>query len=110
MAHRRNWCLCSLFLSSILLGAQEVKYIDLSVLSQRTELRHPPAPSCETGVYGGYGGGSVADGAPDVRDPHAIGVYSLSVSATEVTPSEPFEIEFRRCHNLAPSVGLFAGR
>src|SRR5215469_3039648 len=95
MALVRNSCLYSLFLYCILLSAQEVKYIDLSAVSQRTELRHPPAPSCENGVCGGYGGGGVGDGAPDVRDPHAIGVYLLSVSPAEITPLEPFEIELR---------------
>jgi hypothetical protein len=94
MALLRNSCLCSLFLYSSLLNAQEVKYIDLSV-SQRAELRHPPAPHCETDVCGGYGGGSVADGAPDIRDPHAIVVYLLHVSPVEITPLEPFEAEFR---------------
>jgi len=88
-------CLLLLFLYSIPLTAQEVKYIDLSVVSQRIELRHPPAPPCESGVWGGFvGGGSAADGAPDVRDPHAMGVYLLGVSP-EVKPLEAFEADFR---------------
>ena len=96
--------MCPLFfLYSILLNAQEVKYIDVSAVSQRTELRHPPAPPCENGVCGGYSGSGVADGAPDVRDPHAIGVYLLGVSPVEITPSEPFEVEFRVLNSgLAP--------
>ena len=92
-----------LLLCSILLKAQEVKYIDLSVVSQRTELRHPPAPQCGTGVCGGYGVGSVADGAPETRDPHAIGVYLLHVSPAELTTSKPFEADFRVLNSgLAP--------
>src|SRR5207253_585869 len=47
--------------------AQEIKFIDLSNIRQRTELRSPPAPQndCvpnQPCVGGGYGGGSVADG------------------------------------------------
>jgi hypothetical protein len=46
-------------------------------------------------VCGGYGGGGVADGAPDRRDPHALGVYLLRVNPTEINPAQPFEAEFR---------------
>ena len=92
-----------LFLYPILLSAQEVEYIDLSVLSQRTQLRHPPAPPCQDGICGGYGGGGVADGAPDRRDPHAMGVYLLGVSPVIITPLEPFDVEFRVLNTgLAP--------
>ena len=102
MALIRSMCLLS-FLCPILLSAQEIKFIDLSVVSQRTELRHPPAPACEEGVCSGYGGGSVADGAPNVRDPHALGVYLLDVSPVEMTPLEPFEADFRVFNSgLAP--------
>lgn len=92
-----------LFFCPILLNAQQVKSIDLSGVSQRTELRHPPAPPCNNGVCGGYGGGSMGDGAPDRRDPHAIGVYLLSVSPAVIDPSEPFEVEFNVVNTgLAP--------
>lgn len=102
MALVRSMCLL-LFLYSILLNAQEVKYIDLSVISQRTELRYPPAPPCGNGVCGGYGGSGVADGAPDFRDPHAIGVYLLGASPVEIAPLKPFEVEFRVLNSgLAP--------
>jgi len=89
------------------LKAQEVKYIDLSVVAQRTELRHPPAlPSDSkdgTGVGGGYGGASVVDGAPDWRDPHALAVYPMHVTPTDIDPTEPFETEFRVLNSgLAP--------
>jgi hypothetical protein len=85
---------------SVLVKAQEIKYIDLSLIQQRTELRHPPAPpaDCKQGsgcIGGGYGGASVADGAPDLRDPHALGVYLLSVTPTEINPAEPFEAVFK---------------
>jgi hypothetical protein len=88
-------------LCSALLYAQEVKLVDLSVISQRTALRHPPAPRsrCEgntpCGVSGGLGGGGVADGAPDIRDPHALGVFLENVNPTEIKGDESFEIEFK---------------
>ena len=80
--------------------AQEIKYIDLSAVQQRTELRHPPASpaTCEDGtscVGGGSGGVSVVDGAPDQRDPHALGVYLMRVTPTDINPFEPFEAEFK---------------
>jgi len=85
---------------SVLLKAQEIKYIDLSLIQQRTELRHPPAlpADCKQGsgcIGGGSGGGSVGDGAPDLRDPHALGVYLLRVTPTDINPSQPFEAEFK---------------
>jgi hypothetical protein len=89
------------FFCSASLYAQEAKYIDLSDISQRTTLRHPPSPpsKCDgprpCGVGGGGGGGGVADGAPDIRDPHALGIYLESVSPTEITSDEPFEVEFK---------------
>ena len=87
----------------VLLPAQEVKYIDLSVAPQRTQLRHPPTPPCKDGVCGGYGGGGVADDAPDKSAPHALGVYLLRVDPTEVNPAQPFEAEFRVLNTgLAP--------
>src|ERR1700680_2008293 len=68
-----------------LLAAQEVKYNDISHVHPRTELRHPPTPQsdCKEGTHcigSGYGGGSVGDGAPDQRDPHALGIYLLRVT------------------------------
>ena len=79
---------------------QEIKYIDLTVIQQRTELRYPPAPpvNCEEGAVcsGGVSGGvGVACGGPDWRDPHALGVDLLRVSPTDLDPAEPFEAEFR---------------
>src|SRR5439155_20444272 len=66
---------------------------------QLTELRHPaPVPSvCRDGncLGGGSGGGSVADGAPDPRDPHALSVSLLRIAPTDIKTSEPFEVEFR---------------
>ena len=79
--------------------AQEVKYIDLTSVQQRAELRHPPAAPAEckegTCTGGGSGGVSVGDGAPDQRDPHALAVYLLHVTPTEIRPAEPFETEFK---------------
>lgn len=83
------------------LSGQEVRYIDLTVVQQRTELRHPPAlpPTCEAAngpcASGGFGSLSVGDGGPDPRDPHTLGIYILRVSPTDIDPHEPFEVEFR---------------
>ncbi len=81
---------------SVLACAQEVKFVDLSGVEQRITLRHPPAqPQCNPdGCGGGVGGGSVGDGAPDRRDPHALGISLERVSPTDIT-LDPFEAEFR---------------
>jgi hypothetical protein len=98
MPSRRGFLLL-LFALPCLLRAQEIKYIDLTGVRQRTELRNPPAPppDCKAGICAGEGGGgvSVGDGAPDQRDPHALGVYLLHVAPTEIRPAEPFEAEFK---------------
>jgi hypothetical protein len=79
-----------------LLRAQEMKFIDISNVRQRTELRYPPAPDCKNGTLcGGYGSGSVGDGAADQRDPHALGIYLLRVTPTDINPVEPFQVEFK---------------
>jgi len=98
MTVRRGFLLL-LFTLPCLLRAQEIKYIDLTDVRQRTELRQPPAPQsdCKGGtgcIGGGYGGGSVGDGAPDRRDPHALGIYLLRFP-TDINPAEPFQVEFR---------------
>ena len=100
MTGSRPISLLLLLACSALLRAQEVKSLDISDVQQRTTLRHPPAPQpeCETGkscIGGGYGGVSIADGAPDRRDPRALGLYLLRVSPRDIDPSEPFEAEFR---------------
>jgi hypothetical protein len=82
------------------LTAQEVKYIDISNVRQRTELRNPPAspPDCKDGTHcigGGIVGGSVGDGAPDQRDPHALAIYLSRVTPTDINPAEPFQVEFK---------------
>src|SRR5438552_13564749 len=99
MPFRRVFLLLVLALPC-LLKAQEVRYIDLTAVYQRTELRHPPAPplDCREGsscLGGGYGGGSVGDGAPDRRDPHALGIYLLRVTPTDINLGEPFQVEFK---------------
>ena len=97
MPPRREFLLL-LFTLPCLLRAQEIKYIDLTAVRPRNELRHPPAPKSDckedTGcIGGGYGGGSVGDGAPDQRDPHALGIYLLRVTPTDINPAEPFKVE-----------------
>jgi hypothetical protein len=98
-----------LTLGSILLHAQEVKYIDIRGLQPRTQLRYPAAPDADCNaagtscVGGGHGGVAVGDGAPDIRDPHALGVYLLRVTPTDIDPTQPFEVEFRVLNTgLAP--------
>jgi hypothetical protein len=79
-----------------LLRAQEMKFIDISNVRQRTELRYPPAPDCKNGgLCGGYVSGIVGDGASDQRDPHALGIYLLRVTPTDINPAEPFQVEFK---------------
>ncbi len=92
------------------LKAQEIQFIDLSDIQQRTALRTPPAqqPEClpnQGCVGGGYGGASVLDGAPDPRDPRALGVEVDSVAPTDIT-LDPFEAEFRILNTGLVPVGL----
>ena len=99
-----------LLVCSGLLQAQEIKFVDLSNVEQRTALRSPPArqPDCvpNQGCVGrGYGGGSVADGAPDPRDPRALGVALDSVTPRDIT-LDPFEAEFRIINTGLVSVDL----
>jgi hypothetical protein len=94
---------CSLLLllaTPLFVRGQEIKYVDLTVVEQRTALRHPPAPppQCDEDgrcTSGGFGGSGVGDGAPDRRDPHALAVSLVSVGVTEIDPAQPFEAEFR---------------
>jgi hypothetical protein len=95
-----------LLATSALLEAQEVRVVDLLNVNQRTELRFPPAPSdCIDGkpcVGGGVGGLGVGDGAPDPRDPRALGVALDRVTPTDIT-LDAFEAEFRLLNTgLAP--------
>src|SRR5256886_15672773 len=81
-----------------LLNAQEIKYIDLTAVRQRTELRHPPAPQSDckegTGCMGsGYGGSILRDGAPNPRDPRALGIYLMRVTPTGTNAAGPFQVE-----------------
>ena len=81
------------------LNAQETNFVDLTLAAQRTVLRTPPAPppECNEGICKGSGGGvrSVSCGAPDPHDPHALGVYLLEVTPTEINPADPFQAQFR---------------
>jgi hypothetical protein len=88
------------FAAGVSLQSQEIRYIDLTTVRQRTELRVPPAPpaNCDSEgpcVSGGIGGASIGDGAPDARDPRALGITVLRVSPLDLYPKQPFEAEFR---------------
>jgi len=84
------------------LGAQEVRYIDLTAVEQRTELRYPPGPPAAPShsglsgsVFSGGGIGTGADGAPDFRDPRAVGVYLTHRTESQIDPSQSFQVEFK---------------
>jgi hypothetical protein len=79
--------------------AQEVKFIDLSVVRQRRYYLAYTRAEEQAGIAGrcvggGSGGGSVGDGAPDPRDLHALGVYLLGINQN-IDPRKPFNVEFR---------------
>ena len=45
----------------------------------------------------------VGDGAPDFRDPRALGIYLERISPHEIDPKQPFEAEFKILNSgLAP--------
>jgi len=45
----------------------------------------------------------LGDGAPDIRDPHALGIYFLSPFPAEINAVEQFEVEFKVLNTgLAP--------
>jgi hypothetical protein len=103
------------FVWSAFFGAQELRYIDLASIQQRSDLRFPPQPptNCEagtSGVGGGWRGGSIGDGASDMRDPHALDVFLLRVTPTDTDPTEPFEAEFRVQNTGLRSIEVPASR
>jgi hypothetical protein len=88
------------FLVPSMLQAQEVLYVDLTRVQQRTDLRHPPAPppDCKAGVAcasSGWAAGLIVDGAPDARDPRALTVQIVSAVPDRIDPAEPVNVEFR---------------
>src|ERR1700758_4480250 len=94
MSTFRSGFLLLVLVWSALLQAQKIRYIDISAVRPRTELRNPPAPQSDCkeepnciGVGSGYVIGSVTDGAMDRRDPHALGIYLLRVTPTEINPA-----------------------
>jgi hypothetical protein len=104
-----------LLLTSGFLTAQEISYIDLTFVAQRTDLRHPPAPPpvCKDGTCtgGGIGGGGIGCGAPDVRDPHALAVQLLRLTPTDIDPSVSQQrASAHRATGVATSVGPSAPR
>jgi hypothetical protein len=88
-----------------------MKYTDISNVRQRTELRVPPAPPpvCEESkgcVGGAYRVFMVGDGAADRHDAHALAIYWLRVTSTEMNPAEPFQVEFRVLNSGTASIEL----
>ena len=110
MASYRSAFLFLLLAWPCLLKPQEIKYIDLSAVGPRTELRHPPAPPADCMETpcggGGYGSASIGDGAPDRRDPHALGIYLLRVTPTDIHTAEPFQVEFKILNTGTASIEL----
>jgi hypothetical protein len=94
---RQNLVIFALLFCSFL-AAQEIKFVDLANIQQRTSLRFPPSKAvCSSDghcVGGGSGGSSLACGAPDRRDPRELGVSLESLSTHDIT-QDPFEAEFR---------------
>jgi len=43
----------------------------------------------------GYGGSILRDGAPNQRDPRALGIYLMRVTPTDINAAEPFQVEFK---------------
>lgn len=76
------------------LGAQEVRYIDLTAVEQRTELRYPPAAG-SNGPADGSAAIRIVDAAADIHDPHALGVFVTHRTANQIDPTQPFQVEFK---------------
>jgi hypothetical protein len=78
------------------LQAKEIRYIDLTGIRQRTDLRYPRS-DCKAGMPcgPGWGGASVVDSAPDSKDPRELTVQILSVVPDRIDPAQPIEVEFR---------------
>lgn len=93
-------------MAAIPVSAQQIVFIDLVSTSQRIELRHPPAPPAVNGYGGGYSGVSIGDGAPDIRDPHALGIYLDAVDPHGVDPTLPFEVEFKVLNTGSAAIEL----
>lgn len=85
--------------SHTFLNAQEVKYLDLTIVPKQAEPRYPPVSptNCETVPYVGAmsAGSSVGSGASETGDVHALGVYLEHVSPTDISPAKPFEADFK---------------
>jgi hypothetical protein len=80
---------------STLTGAQEVKFVDLSSIQQRTQLRVPPTqqPNCvpEPCVVER---GSLSDGAPLRQDPRGLGIALDRVTPSDIS-LDAFQVDFR---------------
>jgi hypothetical protein len=89
-------------LLSGLAGAQEVAYLDLTGVTPRVELRHPPAPppKCDsnqvctgTGFGSGIGGVGVADGGEAAGEKRALRTSLTFLDRSEYTNGDHAEIE-----------------
>ena len=84
-----------LVLTSTALIAQQVKFIDLTLTTQRVELRFPPALPVEDGFGGGTASDSIGDCGLGIHDPRSLTVYVQSAIARDKESTTPFEIEFK---------------
>jgi hypothetical protein len=89
-------------LLSGLAGAQEVAYLDLTGVTPRVELRHPPAPppKCDsnqvctgTGLGSGIGGVGIADGGEAAGEKRALLTSLAFLDRSEYTNGDRAEIE-----------------
>jgi hypothetical protein len=91
-----RWLGVCLALASMGANAQEMAFIDLSGVEQRTSLRYPPAPPprCDDRgcVGGGFGGVSVACGAPSQHDKRALRTILLWAELTQDAKALDFEV------------------
>ena len=84
-----------LVLLGVPLLAQQVRSIDLTGVTQRTELRYPPAAPVRNGIGGGSGGSSVGDCGVDSHDPRSLTAYVQSVTPRDGDANRRFGVEFK---------------
>jgi hypothetical protein len=89
------------------LVAQEISFVDLTNIEQRTELRFPPSPTPDCSPNGTCIGpvvGGASTCGPNPRDPRALAATINSVP-TEIT-LDPFEVEIRILNSGSKAIGI----